>query len=551
MPPPTGYRRSKATDLRSRTTEPRRPRLRSAVVVCLTLLALQACGGDDLVLPSGGEPSRITVISGNGQADTVGRPLADSLVVQVTDPEGRAVEGVEVVFIAPAGGALAPNDTVITGADGMAAIQYTLPTASGQQTIEARATPVVPSSSLITTFSAIAEPEQAVTLLLLGGDKQEAEVQTALPESLAVRAVDRFGNGVAGVNVNWSASDGSVSPEVVATGADGGAAAQRTLGSRPGLYRTSADVPGLEGSPVSFEATGIAPPSPQLSLLTQPSGIAQAGVAFDRQPVVQLLDAVGAPLPQADVAVTVQIAEGGGSLEGITTVRSDNQGRVTYSDLAIRGRPGERTLLFAAPDFTPATSDEITVRVGPAAAGRSSASVGDGTAGAATKISIRLEDEFGTAVEGGEDQVRVTIEGANQSTPSVTDQGDGSYSASYTPVIAGTDQVSVEVNGTALRESPLSSEVAPGPSAPSTTTAFFSRQAIFFLVIDVTVRDAQGNLVRRGGDNVQVQLNGGLPLRLRDNGDGTYSDSFGAGLGPVTAVVLLNGVPIAGSPFRI
>jgi hypothetical protein len=519
--------------------------------VCLTLLALQACGGDDLVLPSAGEPSLIAVVDGNLQVDTVGRILPESLVVKVTDPEGRAVEGVEVVFVAPAGGALAPNDTVITGADGMAAIQYTLPTASGQQTIEARATPVVPSSSLITTFSAIAEPEQAVTLLLLGGDKQEGELQAALPESLAVRAVDRFGNGVAGVNVSWSASDGSISPEVVATGADGRAAAQLTLGSRPGVYRISGEAPGLEGSPISFEATGIAPPSPQLVLATQPSGTAQAGIAFERQPVVQLEDAFGAPLARADVAVTAQIADGGGSLDGSTTVRSDEQGRVTFTDLAIRGRPGERTLLFAAPDFTPATSDEITVRVGPADAGRSSASVENGTAGTPTTISIRLEDEFGAAVEGGADQVRVTVEGANQATPSVSDRGDGSYSASYTPVLAGTDQITVEVNGTALRESPLSSEVVPGVSSPSTTTAFFARQAIFFLVVDVTVRDAQGNLVRRGGDKVEVQLNGGLPLRLRDNGDGTYSDSFGAGLGSVTAVVLLNGVPIEGSPFRI
>jgi hypothetical protein len=247
----------------------------------------------------------------------------------------------------------------------------------------------------------------------------------------------------------------------------------------------------------------------------------------------------------------VQIAEGGGSLDGRTTVRSDEQGRVVFTDLAIRGGPGERTLLFAAPDFTPATSDEITVRVGPAAAGRSSASVDDGTAGTATTISIRLEDEFGTAVEGGADQVRVTVEGANQATPSVSDRGDGSYSAAYTPIIAGTDQIRVEVNGTALRESPLSSEVVPGASSPSTTTAFFARQAIFFLVVDVTVRDAQGNLVRRGGDNVQLRLNDGPPVTLRDNGDGTYSDSFGAGLGPVSAVALLNGVPIEGSPFRL
>jgi hypothetical protein len=317
------------------------------------------------------------------------------------------------------------------------------------------------------------------------------------------------------------------------------------------VYRISGDAPGLEGSPISFEATGIAPPSPQLVLVTQPSGTAQAGIAFERQPVVQLEDAFGAPLARADVAVTAQIADGGGSLDGSTTVRSDEQGRVTFTDLAIRGRPGERTLLFAAPDFTPATSDEITVRVGPADAGRSSASVENGTAGTPTTISIRLEDEFGTAVEGGADQVRVTVEGANQATPSLSDRGEGSYSASYTPVLVGTDQIRVQVNGTALRESPLSSEVVPGASSPSTTTAFFARQAIFFLVVDVTVRDAQGNLVRRGGDNVQVRLNEGPPITLRDNGDGTYSDSFGAGLGSVSAVVLLNGVPIEGSPFRI
>jgi hypothetical protein len=224
---------------------------------------------------------------------------------------------------------------------------------------------------------------------------------------------------------------------------------------------------------------------------------------------------------------------------------------VTFTDLEIQGRPGERSLLFAAVDFTPATSDEITVRVGPAAAARSSASVGDGTAGSPTRISIRLEDEFGTAVEGGADQVRVIIDGPNQSTVSIDDLGDGSYSASYTPLIAGTDRITVEVNGTALRESPLTSEVVPGPSAPSTTTAFFARQAIFFLVVDVTVRDAQGNLVRRGGDNVQVQFNGGPPQALEDNGDGTYSNTFGAGLGSISAVVLLNGVPIAGSPFDI
>jgi hypothetical protein len=518
--------------------------------VCLTLLALQACGGDSLVLPSAGEPSLISVVDGNDQVDTVGQALPAPLVVKVTDPEGRPVEGVEVVFVAPAG-AIAPNDTVFTGPDGMVEVLYTLPTVSGQQTIEARARPVVPTPSLTTTFSAVAEPDQAATLVLVDGDDQEGELRAALPESLVVRAEDQFGNAVAGVNVSWSASNGSVSPEVVATGVDGRAATQRILGNTPGVYRTSAEAPELQGSPISFEATGVAPPNPQIVVTRQPSGTAQAGLEFERQPILQLQNALGVPLEQADVVVTVQIAEGGGSLGGTTTVRSDAQGRVTFSDLSIRGQPGDRTLLFAAADFTPATSDEITVRGGPASAARSSASVGNGTAGTPTTISIRLEDEFGTPVEDGADQVHVTVTGANSGPASVTDLGDGSYSASYTPLLAGTDQITVEVNGTALEESPLTSVVAPGPSAASMTTAAFERQAIFFLVVGVTVRDAQGNLVQRGGDDVQVQLNGGPFVPLQDNGNGTYSGSFGAGLGPVTAVVLLNGVPIAGSPFSL
>ncbi len=552
MPPPTGYRRSKATDSRSRTTEPRRPRLRSAVAVCLVLLGLSACGGDNLVLPRAGEPSLIEVVSGNDQVDTVGRALPAPLVVEVTDPEGRAVEGVEVVFLAPAG-ALAPNDTVYTGPDGRAAVQYTLPTVSGQQTIEVRAKPVVPSPSLTTTFSAVAQPEPAVTLLAASGTKHEAEVLTALPESLAVSAVDRFGNGVAGVEVTWSASGGVVSPEVVVTGADGRAATQRTLGARPGVYRTSAEVPNLEGSPILFEATGTAPPSPQLVLVTEPSSSVQAGQAFEQQPVLQLQTAVGAPLAQAGVAVTVQIAEGDGSLGGKTTVRSDAEGRVAYSDLSIRGGPGERTLLFAAADFTPATSQKIEVRVGPPSRTRSSASVGTGTAGEQTTVSIHLEDEFGSEVEGAVGTLRVRVEGANSTEASVREVGNGDYSASYIPTVAGDDRITIELNGSAIDGSPLVSTVAPGPAAASRTNAQVRREGSFFyeIIILVTVRDAHGNSVGRGGDRVQVQLEGAGGSRdARDNGDGTYSDQFIILMANPSIVITLNGEQISGSPYR-
>src|SRR6185312_974710 len=134
-----------------------------------------------------------------------------------------------------------------------------------------------------------------------------------------------------------------------------------------------------QGSPLSFTVTAI---GPELSLVTPPSAIAAAGVPLERQPELQLQDALGTPLHRANVDVTVQIAGSAGSLGGRTTASSDADGVVRFSDLQIRGPVGPRTLIFAADGFTPVTSGPITVTAGPPAAGASSASVPGGTAGA-------------------------------------------------------------------------------------------------------------------------------------------------------------------------
>jgi hypothetical protein len=256
-------------------------------------------------------------------------------------------------------------------------------------------------------------------------------------------------------------------------------------------------------------------------------------------------------LAQADVAVTVQIVEGGGSLGGTTTKRSDVEGRIRFTDLSIRGQPGKRRLLFAAPDYTPATSDEINVRVGPPSAERTTASVGNGTVGQPTTISIRLRDEFGTDVEEAADAIRVSIGGANSGTAKVTDSGDGAYSATYTPKTVGTDQISVEVGGAEIPSSPLSSSVSPGPSSPAKTTATFARNSLIFLSVGVVVRDEQGNLVGRGGDDVRIQFANAAPIPLTDEGDGSYTGNFAAGFSTQVITIYLNGVPISGSPFSV
>jgi hypothetical protein len=378
-----------------------------------------------------------------------------------------------------------------------------------------------------------------------------AQVSTAVPESLAVQAVDRFGNGVAGVEVVWQASGGlAVSPESVVTDAAGRAATSATMGERPGSYGLAAKAESLEGSPVLFTVTAV---GPQLAITTEPSPTAAAGVPLEQQPKLQLQDPFGAPLAREGVSVTVQIATGGGSVGGKTTAKSDANGVVSFQDLEVRGETGSRTLIFAAQDFTPVTSASINVAPGPPAAGHTSASIPDGTAGAKTTLRLHLADEFDNPITQAANRLSVSIVGANPGTGlPVTDLGGGDYSAEYVPVHTGSDEVRVELAGDPLPGTPYRTDVAPGAPDPAQTTADVSRTNSVFttLTVLVTVRDGQGNLVGRGGDRVEVSVNGqDVTSAVRDNGDGTYGFSIFAFANEFSVAIKLNGQPIQGSPF--
>lgn len=605
---------------------------------------------------------------------------------------------------------------------------------------------------------------QPATIQVVRGNGQNGTIGQPLADSLVVRVRDRFGDPVPGIGVTWTAEDGGeVDPATSTTGADGMAATQRILGAQPGTYSTVAVAAQLPEDPVVFTTTAVAA---TLSIVTQPSASAAVGVGFDRQPVLQLLDQSAAPLPRAGVVVTTQIATGGGSLGGVTSVASDENGRVTFTDLSIRGTPGTRTLIFAADGFASAISGPIAVGVGaavsieaaegdeqsaavgtavpvapavllrdvegnpvpgvpvvfsiasgggsvsgstaasgtdgiarvgswtlgsaagentlrarvegaelagnpvtftavatagavsaarseleaaptaitasngsststitvtardqfgnpvpgaavalsatgsgigltqpaartsasgratgalsataagshtvsaridgvaidataevrvgagPAAAATSSATVGNGTAGTATVVTVRLQDQFGNPAAGQAGRIAVAISGANSLTGSAAvDQGGGAYAVRYTPTTAGTDQITVRVNGTALPGGPLASTVAPGTASASRTTADLPAIWRVFsnpgpVPVEVTVRDGFGNVRAGLSDQVEVRVDGATSsVPVANNGDGTYSASFAPPrFGDVPVAVLVNGTAIDGSPFVV
>jgi len=96
----------------------------------LTAVALLACGGDDLVLPTDETPSSrlptaLEIESGNGQTGTAGAPLSAPVVVQVVDQDGNGIADQTVSWIVTTGEGSAPPFSV-TDAAGYAAATWVL-----------------------------------------------------------------------------------------------------------------------------------------------------------------------------------------------------------------------------------------------------------------------------------------------------------------------------------------------------------------------------------------------------------------------------------------
>ena len=89
----------------------------------LASTVLFACGGDDLVLPSEGEPATITIVQGDGLSGRVGELLPAPLIVEVLDGAERPVPGATVVIELT--GAAAEPDTLSTDAQGRASAEIT------------------------------------------------------------------------------------------------------------------------------------------------------------------------------------------------------------------------------------------------------------------------------------------------------------------------------------------------------------------------------------------------------------------------------------------
>ncbi len=197
-----------------------------------------------------GSARRIAPVSGDEQSAQVGTPLADPLVVTVTDALGNPVQGVSVDWTADEG-SVDPASS-ITGSNGRAQTSWTLGPATGSQAATASSSGLEGSP---VGFTATGRAGGADRVVPVSGDNQSGRVGSALDNPLVVRLLDQAGNGVPNRAVSWVVATGSgtVEPGTSTTDGDGRASTRWTLGPGEGSNTLNAVVSGV--GVVGFSAT--------------------------------------------------------------------------------------------------------------------------------------------------------------------------------------------------------------------------------------------------------------------------------------------------------
>ena len=382
--------------------------------------------------------------------------------------------------------------------------------------------------------------QEATRLRAGSGDGQVGAPGRELPLPLKVVVTDDDGRPIPDVEVSFRVvgeGSGSVSETGIRSDYQGNAQVKWTLGAEPGAQTVqalaaSSSGSALGGSPLTFTAQAVRPPPARILLLQAPPATSQNGILFAPQPVVAVVDSDDQPVAQIDVSVS--LASGGGTLEGTTTVSTNAEGRATYTDLAIQGPTGPRTLRFSVSN--PALEVvSAAVQVG---AGSATQLAGNqpltyqGTVNSPVRPapSVVVRDEVGNPVPGIAITFATDRDGSVSPSTVITDElgvaqvtswtlgrsADVPYSLTARIQSGGSDPVAFTATPRAGAAGKLEIAVQPSPTARSGTA--FSRQPV------IQVADELGNPARQSGVVILATLSAG-PAGTLQNASATTNAS--------------------------
>ncbi|HOX86671.1 MAG TPA: FG-GAP-like repeat-containing protein [bacterium] len=192
-------------------------------------------------------PAALEFVLPNKIAGIAGQPLEDSLTVRVVDSSNMPAMDCAVEFAIVSGdGRVNGSNTAIVLSDkqGLARCEWRLGPKSGSQTQQVRINAYGLQNSPILLFADVA-PREAYALQMVAGDRQTGYLGALLEQELVCAVVDTFGNAIVGHPLRFEVRAGSAffsgqNYYVTATDSTGQAAAQLTLGVKPGKIEVSA-----------------------------------------------------------------------------------------------------------------------------------------------------------------------------------------------------------------------------------------------------------------------------------------------------------------------
>ncbi|MEJ1222378.1 invasin domain 3-containing protein [Sediminicola sp. 1XM1-17] len=260
---------------------------------------------------------------------------------------------------------------------------------------------------------------------------------------------------------------------------------------------------------------------------------------------IQLMDANGNSLDQGgdNIVITTTL----GTLSNVTDLGNGTYSAILTSGtitgtasvgFSINGKVGTKTVAI---DFLPGNVDNTTSTI----SSDVDELLADGTSYGV--ITIVLVDSNGNPLDQGGENVEVVTSLGTLST--VTDQGDGTYSATLTSgTVTGTATVGFSINGISGTKT-VAIEFIPGNVDITNSTISSDNNELLAdgtssAIITIQLKDANGNSLDQGGDNIVITTTLGTLSSVTDHGNGTYSGILTSGTVTGTATVgfSINGI---------
>jgi len=342
-------------------------------------------------------PTTVVVTPTPVTLDALG--LTQQLLASVRDQNGAAMSGQTVTWASSATAVASVNATsgLVTAED------------NGSATITATSGSINGTASV--TVAQVADQVQKTS-----GDAQTAVVAQALTDSLVAQVDDSEGNPIEGATVNFAASagGGSVSPASVATGSNGRAATEWTLGTLAGAHTVTA-TPASGSGNAAFTATANADVADAIAAESGGGQTQQIGSTLVSSIVVKVTDQHGNAVSGHTVNFSITSGGAGAGVDPASDA-TDAGGLASTqwtlgADLGAQGMQAEAAPLTGSPVAIGATavdSDPASVEV----------HLGDGQTGLvafATNVrpAVLVKDQAGTPFP----NAQVTFAASGDGTP--------------------------------------------------------------------------------------------------------------------------------------